>query len=216
VVNFDTVTFSHNQARANGGALANAGLGSANLVAVTFDSNAANALADSLYLDRPTYIKIKDTTFTNFATGSDTVYLAGRQAGCAATPCAVGESCSYTEYSITCTACPANTYSDDGLACGFCAAGTGPNAAQTACEACTGTQVSTYGVCVDAPAPAPTCDVCSTTNGQGTCPTCPATPSPAPSASAGRRRQLQPVEAVQSLLPFLAPLLFVAGIVARY
>jgi hypothetical protein len=35
-------------------------------------------------------------------------------------------------------------------------------------------------------------------------------------AGAGRRRQLQPVEAVQSLLPFMAPLLALLGIAARF
>jgi hypothetical protein len=76
--------------------------------------------------------------------------------------------------------------------------------------ACTGS--STLCVAGDGSIPAPTiCEICAE------CEVC-ATPVPAPcpSGSSGRRRQLQPVEAAQSLVPFLAPLLAVIGIVARF
>jgi hypothetical protein len=42
----------------------------------------------------------------------------------------------------------------------------------------------------------------------------PTAPCPTPQASGGNRRQLQPVEAMESLLPYLAPLLGVGGLLA--
>ena len=42
----------------------------------------------------------------------------------------------------------------------------------------------------------------------------PTAPCPTPQASGGNRRQLQPVEAMESLLPYLAPLLAVGGVLA--
>jgi|EP01046_Picozoa_sp_COSAG06_P040107 hypothetical protein len=69
--------------------------------------------------------------------------------------------------------------------------------------ACTGS--STLCVAGDGSIPDPIVCECATP-----------TPAPCPAGSSGRRRQLQPVEAAQSLVPFLAPVLAVIGIVACF
>jgi len=221
--------FSGNEARANGGAIANIIGGSIDVMDTTFTDNTARGYAGSLLADRPVYIKLKSSTFSPFVPGSDSVYLAGRQAGCSIHPCAAGESCSYDQYSITCTPCADNLVSSDGLTCTLCTPGTGPNDAQTACDACTGNTFSQFGVCTECDrdlipdAQRTSCshsgEVIDNHCDESECPTCPPPPAvvpcPAPTASSGRRRQLQPVEAVQSLLPFLGPLLAVMGIAAR-
>ena len=72
---------------------------------------------------------------------------------------------------------------------------------------CTGS--STLCVAGDGSIPGPiVCEIC---------PECATpTPAPCPAGSSGRRRQLQPVEAAQSLVPFLVPVLAVIGIVACF
>lgn len=67
---------------------------------------------------------------------------------------------------------------------------------------------------IPSPTPAPVCEPCAEC---ATCEVCETSaPAPCPTGSLGRRRQLQPMDAAQSLIPFLAPLLAVVGIVARF
>ena len=97
----------------------------------TMPDNTAQGRGNALHIVNPNFVKITTSNFSPFD-GASTVYLAGgAAAGCSENPCDPGSSCSYAAYSLICTPCPANTYSPDGLVCGLCAAGTGPNAAQT-------------------------------------------------------------------------------------
>ena len=205
VATMSQVTFIANEALSIGGSICNVNNGALDLTGGTFTGNTARGQAGAVYMSMPVSVKILDSSFSPLETGAGTVYLAGVQAGCSVNPCAAGNSCSYDDYSITCTACPASTYSADGRTCALCPAGQGPNAEQTACAACAAGSSSANGICTVDAAACPAVVACPS----------PA-PSPAPGASAGRRRQLQPIEAAQSLLPYLAPLLVLAGVVARF
>jgi hypothetical protein len=134
------------------------------------------------------------------------------------TPCAAGMFWTARSVALppTCEACTLGRADTDGDSL-------------TPCTAC---PVGTYGavgsaICADCELldavdhdndPSTPCMVLNHCD-ESECPTCPppppVVPCPAPAASSGRRRQLQPVEAAQSLLPFLGPLLAVMGIAAR-
>ena len=144
------VTFIGNFARSNGAGVYVQLNGEIDISMSTMTDNTAQGRGNALFVDSPNFVKITTTNFSPFD-GASTVYLAGAAAGCNENPCDPGSSCSYADYSVTCTPCAANTYSADGLTCGLCAAGTGPNAAQTACDACSADQVSGFGVCTATP-----------------------------------------------------------------
>ena len=103
-------------------------------------------IGDSIAINTPLSIKIQDTTMEPFE-GARTMFLGGALGGCDEHPCELGNSCGYTNYSLSCTPCPLGTVGADGIACLPCAAGKGPNQNQTTCEPCLGTLYSTFGVC---------------------------------------------------------------------
>ena len=101
----------------------------------------------SLYLERPPYAKILDSTFSPLRDGAGTIFLSGRLGGCAEHPCSAGAQCAYANYSLTCTPCDAVTVSTKGLLCEACPAGLQPNSNRTGCIPCTENTYSTLGVC---------------------------------------------------------------------
>jgi hypothetical protein len=85
--------------------------------------------------------------FQPFTAGALTVYLAGQAGGCAEHPCALGHSCKYVNYSLTCSKCSDQTVSIDGRSCVPCPAGQAATQNQSSCVSCTGNDFSTFGVC---------------------------------------------------------------------
>eukprot|EP01045_Picozoa_sp_COSAG04_P024393 COSAG04_NODE_3037_length_3249_cov_2.449524_4_plen_359_part_01 len=151
------VTFTNNFARSKGGGIGVMSTGRLTLQIATFTGNVAQGPGSALHADSPGYIKVMDTAFSPFEPdGGATVYLAGALDGCTEHPCSPGYSCSYSQYSMTCTPCAPNLYSADGVSCGLCAPGTGPNAEQTGCEACAAGQSSDFGICMASSARCPT------------------------------------------------------------
>ena len=94
---------------------------------------------DSLLCLGCTSILINDTTFVpfgkDFTVQYNTSWLA-TVGGCDEHRCSPGHSCTYSNYSLKCTACPKGTFSTDGLSCAPCAPGYGPDEAKQTCRAC--------------------------------------------------------------------------------
>eukprot|EP01043_Picozoa_sp_COSAG02_P018545 COSAG02_NODE_868_length_16360_cov_12.608204_8_plen_1642_part_00 len=129
--------------------------------------------ADALQVLLPTSVAVVDSTFSpmNFekTVAINPGSVAGVvQGGCNQNPCALGSSCSYANYSTTCTPCSGMTYSSNGISCQACPPGFGPRADQTICEPCRGNNHSTFGVCLPCPDSQVVvddqkrCDVCPT------------------------------------------------------
>eukprot|EP01047_Picozoa_sp_COSAG01_P068973 COSAG01_NODE_10091_length_2252_cov_3.104041_1_plen_470_part_10 len=110
----------------------------------------------ALFLQGCSQILISGSSFTPFDQ-TKTVYFdtswLSTVGGCGEHPCATGHSCTYAQYSRNCTACPASTFSTDGIICLPCAAGQGPNRDKTQCESCTSAKFSTDGQCQTCAAP---------------------------------------------------------------
>eukprot|EP01052_Picozoa_sp_SAG31_P024895 SAG31_NODE_2149_length_6331_cov_3.422657_2_plen_1496_part_00 len=106
-----------------------------------------------IYVDTPAWFFMYNTTFDPFEPGTPTSVFLNVLAGCEQYPCDPGHACSYTNYSLLCTPCPAALVSTDGLLCAPCTAGQGPNANKSACEACGGTNYSISGTCERCAAP---------------------------------------------------------------
>jgi predicted outer membrane repeat protein len=167
------VTFDSNQAKSIGGAIHMVATAALEMRSTTFVDNMANGQGATVYSEQPLFIKIVDADFSANG-GSDSVHIAGTTGDCSVHPCDPGQSCAYIDYSLTCTACPANAYSTDGITCGMCPDGQTASADKTSCEACPADTIAVGGIC--APAPAPTvCEECEVTP-------C-ATPAPAPTTS---------------------------------
>jgi predicted outer membrane repeat protein len=169
------VTFDSNQAKSIGGAINMLATAALEMRSTTFVDNMANGQGATVYSEQPLSIKIVDADFSANG-GSDSVHIAGTTGDCSVHPCDPGQSCAYTDYSLTCTACPDNTYSTDGITCGLCPDGQTPSADKTSCEACPAETIASSGFCATAPAPT-VCEECEVTP-------CPAvTPAPAPTTS---------------------------------
>jgi hypothetical protein len=133
-------------------------------------------------------------TLTTAAAGGGTA-CTGSSTLCAAGDGSIPRNCvETTADASTCTAIGQELYT---LTTPAANGGTACTGSSTLCAAGDGSIPPTE-ICAE-------CEVCATP-----------TPAPCPAGSSGRRRQLQPVEAAQSLIPFLAPLLAVVGIAARF
>lgn len=139
-------SFVNNRAIGTGGAIAVV-LSSINLESCTFWDNAAPSLGAALDTNRPTSIRVVNSTFEPYEDGAATVFIRGRLGGCAEHPCSPGFSCKYEKYSISCSPCDFPQVGLDGIACSPCPAGQGPNVAATMCEPCQGNTYSKTGVC---------------------------------------------------------------------
>ena len=88
------------------------------------DAVTASNFADGLYIQSPLTIKVKDSSFAPLLWGGKSVsinpqVLEGQimQGGCQQHPCAIGSSCSYANYSLSCQDCPGQTVGQDGISC---------------------------------------------------------------------------------------------------
>ena len=149
------------------------------------DEITASNFADALYVLAPLAIFVVDSSFVPLIWGGVTVSINPRnvnpgeitQGSCQQHPCALGSSCSYAKFSISCEHCPDGTHSTDGISCELCPPGygkikrplasivlvhplikpplphftTGPTADQTACSLCdvTSLSYSTFGACLE-------------------------------------------------------------------
>eukprot|EP01045_Picozoa_sp_COSAG04_P027097 COSAG04_NODE_3898_length_2439_cov_1.713675_2_plen_568_part_01 len=113
----------------------------------------ASNYADALNLVQSQSLSVKDSTITPMQGIKTVAVMPGVvanvvQGGCEQNPCDHGESCSYSDYSLSCFSCSATTYSDDGLTCQTCPAGEGPSADRADCVPCAGSNHSAAGVCI--------------------------------------------------------------------
>eukprot|EP01047_Picozoa_sp_COSAG01_P002039 COSAG01_NODE_51_length_31472_cov_106.607083_3_plen_4163_part_00 len=109
--------------------------------------------SESLFIFSPKSIKISYTEFAPLLDGAQTVAInPGNikgvvQGGCEQHPCAMGESCTHSKFSLSCNKCPHETVGINGIECTNCPRAYGPNVQQTGCTRCTGNDVSMYGTC---------------------------------------------------------------------
>eukprot|EP01047_Picozoa_sp_COSAG01_P016087 COSAG01_NODE_816_length_13389_cov_7.068849_6_plen_1558_part_00 len=152
---FTDSTFESNSVALTGGAIRTQPQVTLSLQSTNFLQNTAVGDGASLYLDKPTSIKMENVKFSPLLDGSGTVFIAGRLGGCTQHPCQPGYQCSYANYSLTCTPCnntaAPQAVSKAGLTCQPCPAGMGPNVNRTQCEPCAGNTFSTIGVCQACP-----------------------------------------------------------------
>jgi predicted outer membrane repeat protein len=161
---FTSVSFMDNLGRANGGSIFVAGA-RLEVIDTNFVHDFAAGLGVHIYA-RTADLLVRGTVFSpDEDDGSLGVYLVDTAAGCDATPCAAGETCSYSDFSTTCSPCPQFTYSSDGLACSICAPGSAPSADKTTCEACPADTYSQYGTeCASSGSGSPTYCAMDTNN----------------------------------------------------
>jgi len=139
--------FVSNRAVGNGGAIA-VTLANVDLGSCTFWDNVAwSSLGAAAHADRPSSIKVVNTTFQPYEEGAATVFIGGRLGGCAEHPCDPGFSCGYERYSIACAPCQEGTYSSTGKTCDTCPSGKDTTGNQQGCTGCSGNDYSDYGVC---------------------------------------------------------------------
>eukprot|EP01043_Picozoa_sp_COSAG02_P043076 COSAG02_NODE_3721_length_6323_cov_3.825353_2_plen_1317_part_00 len=103
---------------------------------------------DHVYATNPTVFQVVNTTFVPFHPGAPSVHV-NVLAGCEQYPCPTGFACSYSNYSLFCSACPEPLVGRDGLRCEPCGPGQGPNEDRTTCIDCVGQTYSTIGSCHD-------------------------------------------------------------------
>eukprot|EP01051_Picozoa_sp_SAG22_P007042 SAG22_NODE_482_length_9931_cov_9.247254_5_plen_288_part_00 len=162
--------FRNNEVSVSGGAIA-LSEATIHIEISTFVGNVASGVGASVYIDRPHSVMIKDTQFSPFMDGADTVFIAGRAGDCNQHPCDQGQSCSYANYSLSCTPCEGATVSTDGIQCIPCFAGEGPFENATGCAQCLVGKFSSFGQCFDCPAGKKssadfvTCDACPVESG---------------------------------------------------
>ena len=110
------------------------------------------SVSDGFSIVAPTTVQVKDVSFEPPSLASVRISPGAvngiLQGGCIQNPCPLGHSCTYTDFSITCTPCAGQEVGLDGLICEPCQNGFGPNADQTSCQPCSGNDISTFGACV--------------------------------------------------------------------
>lgn len=99
-------------------------------------------------------VYIYETRFLPFTDGGgSSINIGGVAAACDAHPCALGDFCTYTAYSLSCAKCPPIQVGLDGRVCSSCPSGQGPLPNQTACAMCSQPELqcpecySTFGTC---------------------------------------------------------------------
>jgi hypothetical protein len=108
--------------------------------------------ADQFYMQLPKQVYLLDSVVAP-VDGSQAAVInpglvSGKMAGgCAMHPCSAGSECSYDNYSLSCQACKPGSQSSDGITCRLCPQGFGPLVTQAGCSACSGDNISTFGVC---------------------------------------------------------------------
>eukprot|EP01052_Picozoa_sp_SAG31_P035615 SAG31_NODE_4323_length_3360_cov_1.501993_2_plen_867_part_00 len=113
---------------------------------------------DEIYLEGQDSWLIRDTVFEDFVPSRTFFTMGSSLAGCNEWPCPPGYACSYTNASLQCTQCQKDPetgkpslYSDDGIECKLCQAGTEPADNASACVACPPGRHSILGICTECP-----------------------------------------------------------------
>ena len=122
------------------------------------DNAAASVLptsfADQIFSQAPITIKALDVTYNPYVEAQSAMIQPGAVLGSLrgsckeVDPCDAGNYCQYERYALSCTPCPGQTVSYDGLTCGPCPQGTGPTENRSSCAECAGSNHSTFGVCL--------------------------------------------------------------------
>jgi hypothetical protein len=134
-----------NEALLDGGGLTCESRSTARITATVFKSNLAASAGCHIYTREAVEFYAYNVTFEPFdQQKSVSVSTPG---SCEQHPCAPGESCSYTRFSLSCSPCPDGMVGLDNQICTTCPAGKGPAANKSACTACESNEVSTFGVC---------------------------------------------------------------------
>eukprot|EP01051_Picozoa_sp_SAG22_P005060 SAG22_NODE_290_length_12941_cov_3.715465_1_plen_2481_part_10 len=112
--------------------------------------------ADQLFAKNPEQAYVLDTNFVPFVDGRTALIIPGAvngrlRGGCSEHPCDAGHSCAYIEYALSCTPCPEELYSTDGITCIQCPQGSGPAPGGRSCTGCSGNNHSSFGVCLECP-----------------------------------------------------------------
>eukprot|EP01050_Picozoa_sp_SAG11_P017849 SAG11_NODE_2621_length_3168_cov_2.076572_1_plen_827_part_00 len=81
------------------------------------------------------------------------VDVGGVLGGCEQHPCALGQACTYLNYSLSCAPCDVFTAGLDGKLCTPCQASRGPSADQASCKPCPERTYSAFGACQPCDAP---------------------------------------------------------------
>jgi hypothetical protein len=141
-VDLDEIQNNYADTRASGGAVAATQHASLWFEACNFASNRADAaLGDDIDADMPDVFRLENVSFaTSVRPVSVNVVT-----GCEQYPCELGQSCVYTDYSLSCTACRGTTVGLNGLACTVCQPGFEPSGDRTECVQCIGNKVSKFG-----------------------------------------------------------------------
>eukprot|EP01043_Picozoa_sp_COSAG02_P049816 COSAG02_NODE_5045_length_4699_cov_7.833696_1_plen_782_part_00 len=134
-----------------------------NNVATGATATTAVNYADAFSIRQPVLMVVQDSSITPMKGPKTVAIVPGAinnivQGGCEQNPCKPGESCTYRDYSLSCTPCSATQYSDDGLICQSCNPGQGPKLDRSGCTACVGRNASTGGLCVPCDAGLPAAD----------------------------------------------------------
>jgi hypothetical protein len=123
-----------------------------------FDNNSATTSGRSMgahvWASAMHLVYIYETRFLPFTDGGgSSINIGGVAAACDAHPCALGDFCTYTAYSLSCAKCPPIQVGLDGRVCSSCPSGQGPLPNQTACAMCSQPELqcpecySTFGTC---------------------------------------------------------------------
>ena len=96
--------------------------------------------ADALWSFSPVKVHLKDVTFEPILPGTGTVSVNPAEAVfemCELNPCAAGQQCSYSDFSVSCQECGAVipfSHSENGLVCTMCKPGLGPTEDAAGCH----------------------------------------------------------------------------------
>lgn len=115
-----------------------------------------SGISTSLHAIESGTIFIRETTYWPFDDQRSVIVSPGSvrgilRGGCKEHPCNMGQSCKHANFSLSCHPCPEVLFSGDGITCGQCPQGTGPNHDSTGCSPCVGNNHSTFGVCLPCP-----------------------------------------------------------------